>query len=89
MSRCAATVPEFFLPGQRGERLFHSARNERIDADDRVFRGELLVGHLDRAVFVEHGLESVDRLGPRKVLNVALRFGDVPRHDHAIASSLT
>ena len=76
------------LAGERGERFLCCAGNERIDADNCVFRRKLLVRHFDGTVLVEDSLEPVDGLGPRKVLNVAPRFGHIPRHHHAILEFL-
>src|SRR5580700_1071264 len=76
------------LASEHGKRVLCSAGNERIDADDCVLCRKLLVGHLNRAVLVKHGLEAVDGLAPSKVLNVAPGFSHIPRHHHAILEFL-
>src|SRR2546430_15307161 len=72
--------------GRRAERFFRLFRDKRVEADDGVFCGKPMVRKLDGAIFVQHGLETVDGLGPRKVLDVAIRFGHFPSHDYAIRS---
>src|SRR6185437_15580588 len=77
-----------FVAGERDEGLFCFAGNERVDADDCVLCCDLLIRHFDRAVFVEHNLKTIDGLRPGEILNVAVRFGYVPRDDHAILEFL-
>lgn len=55
-----------FVAGERGERFFCFAGNERIDADDRVLCGELLIRHLDLTIFVKHNLKAIHGLSPVK-----------------------
>src|SRR5438309_6902623 len=54
----------------------------------RSLRRKLIVRHFYCAVFVQHRLETIDRLRPGKVLDVAKRFGDVPAHHHTIGQTV-
>src|SRR5215467_4208848 len=73
-----------FRSGECAERLFCFLRNKRVEADDRILRRKLIVGELDRAILVQHRLETISRLGPSKVLDVAIGLGHLPGHYHSI-----
>ncbi len=92
IDRCELHAAQIEVRGELGIRLARErrdgllgARGQRIDTDDRVFGCQLLVREVDRAVFVQHGLEAVRRLRPGEVLDVAPRFGDVPGDDGAVS----
>src|SRR5437660_11006424 len=74
--------------GKRGKRLFCLLWDERVEADDAVLCGKLIVRKLDCAILVQYRLETVDGLRPCEVLDVAIRFGHVPRHHDAIRELL-
>ena len=74
--------------GKRAESFFRLFRDKRVEADDGVLCSKLMVRKLDGAILVQYRLEKVDGLRPRKVLDVAIRFGHFPSHDYAIREFL-
>src|SRR5579862_636864 len=71
-----------------GNGFFGGTGKRWVEADDRILRRELIVGHFKRPVAMQYRLKPVHGLDPSEILNVAKRLCEVPRNDDSISQFL-
>ena len=69
---------------QRRDRFFCAGCDYRVEADNRILRRQLIVGHLNRSIFPQHGLKAIDCGSPGEILDVAKWLSHVPSDDHPV-----
>src|SRR6202021_2150182 len=86
-TRCR-TFPIRFRSRNIRDLLFPAPGGHRINTDDGIFGGHVVVRQFDRPILAQHRLEAVHRRRPRHVLNIAYWLRQTPRNDCAVAELL-